>query len=92
MLPPFIQKVSLPSSQHLSRNFYQEIGATFNGKANPWLSTYRQPILQGHFSSLQLNLSHQPRSLFEVPTTTFLITGQLLLLQCILPEIKIYVK
>ena len=46
VLPPFVQKVSLPSTQRLSRKFHQEIGAPFNGRADSviaYLSTINPP-------------------------------------------------
>ncbi len=58
MLPPFVQKVSLPSTQRLSRKFHQEIGAPFNGRADSviaYLSTINPPRPFFNVSDLTLS-------------------------------------
>lgn len=58
VLPPFVQKVSLPSTQRLSRKFHQEIGAPFNGRADSviaYLSTINPPRPFFNVSDLTLS-------------------------------------
>lgn len=72
VLPPFVQKLKLPSVRHFE---FFERSVFFLTVELPSTPTYRRTILPGHFQLFILNSFHQPESLFKESKFTFLFYG-----------------